>query len=214
MFYVYLSDSIFGGIILALFMFIHGFGHLIAGYHFDIHLSMTFLGPFGVTETPVSKIDEKRLFASWPRQAFVAIGGPLLPLIIALGVSLLPVSTEARNALFLISVVHLLNLLPIYPLDGGRIVYAVITSIHKNVFYVAFVGSAILMFFLWDTFGRRPLTTVLYPIILLVGFGEGFMANRMNRIRTSVGGALCLTLIYGGLILSWGGLLYYNFTLL
>ena len=108
---------------LVVMIFIHEIGHVLAAKQRGIPVSMPVFIPF-----LGALIMMKRNPRDAVTEAYVAIGGPVLGTIGALGAYLLGVALE--NTMLLVVAymgffINLINLLPIHPLDGGRISAAV-----------------------------------------------------------------------------------------
>lgn len=120
--------------ILMIFAMIHELGHLIAGLILGFKLQEISITPFGMKiefkpqcEEYNTKVGKGKCLAI--KKAIVAISGPLTNfaiiciMIIAMSLNsellINPISTTIIYSNFLIAI---FNLIPIYPLDGGRIV--------------------------------------------------------------------------------------------
>ncbi len=158
---------------IVLLIFIHEMGHVLLGRFLGIPVSLpVFLGPFGAVSTfkrPVTDLRE---------EAITAIGGPVLGTAAALGCALLGASTTGyfHGLLFALAyfgfLINLFNLLPINPLDGGRVANAV--SVWANV---AGLGIAALL-----------LVTTLYagatnPFLVLILLIGGYSTYKRFRSR-------------------------------
>jgi Zn-dependent protease len=126
------------------------------------------------------------------REALVAFAGPIVG---SLGCAVVWVVGEQQNSEFLLALaftgflVNLFNLIPVVPLDGGRIAAA----IHPAVWLIGFVGLVALLFV-----APNPL---LILIVLIVGFElyrrwqergmpgqrEYYEIKRWQRVAAAVG---------------------------
>nr|WP_255807495.1 site-2 protease family protein [Cohnella mopanensis] len=115
------------GVALVYLIFVHEMGHLIAAKRKGIAMSPAFFIPF--VGAFVSLKDRPRDAAT---EAYMAYGGPLAGLISFLpAVVLYETTGEPFWALvvFLGALINLFNLIPVSPLDGGRIVSVLSTKI-------------------------------------------------------------------------------------
>ena len=154
---IYISVAF--GSVIAIILFIsvlfHELAHCLAAKDCKIpveRITLMILG--GASEIGE---DEKFPFTSPKKEAIVAIAGPLASLFFS-GIFLfmaLPIyflsSTEIWNFLFVILIwmtflnliIAIFNLLPVYPLDGGRIFHAFCWKITKNVKKAAQISTLI-----------------------------------------------------------------------
>ena len=126
--------------------FCHELGHIIAAKLQRIPLGELKLGIFGASLT------SKPLLCSYKSEIILAAAGPLVNLISA--AILLPFCKNDFCALFVAASLFLgiLNLLPIYEFDGGRILYCLLSP-HLSLTAVTTVIktiSFILIFTLWS----------------------------------------------------------------
>ena len=106
---------------LMLFAFIHELGHLYMGLLLGLKPKSLKIMPFGVSilfETYKTKKQTQT------KKMFIAIAGPVVNIIIAIVGWLFEWQVEIIYANILIAI---FNLLPIYPLDGGRIINAILS---------------------------------------------------------------------------------------
>ena len=126
------------GIIFFVLIALHEFGHILAANLIGIQTKgFAFYGILGGANIPDS-------VERW-KDFMVAFGGPLLGTLAALGVMklknirFLPEGLE-KVAWFAI-VINVFNLLPVYPLDGGRMLVAIGASINPYFINWLFVTS-------------------------------------------------------------------------
>ncbi len=118
--------------IMMIFAFIHELGHLIAGISLKMKPKKLEIIPVGVsisfainTKDINKKIGEANLLEL--KKIFVALAGPITNLLIIVIVANLQMEIiEKIKIIYANSCILLFNILPIYPLDGGRIVQGVI----------------------------------------------------------------------------------------
>lgn len=141
---------------LVLLLFVHELGHYLEARRQGLNVSAPMFIPFLgaailLRENPLN---------AW-REALVAFAGPILG---TLGAAVVWVVGEQQNSEFLLALaftgflLNLFNLIPVVPLDGGRIAAA----IHPAIWAVGFVGLVALLFL-----APNPL---LILIVILVGF--------------------------------------------
>lgn len=139
--------------ILMLLAFIHECGHLLAGLLIKLKPKKLEINPFGlaiVFEEFGIKNKEFEL-----KKVLIAVAGPLTNVIIILIVWLfnLPIKDITKEILIYANILIIaFNMLPIYPLDGGRIVRGILYIVKGREFSeevtnkVANIGAIILTF--------------------------------------------------------------------
>ena len=184
---------------LALFLcvLLHEFGHILMARRFGIRTPDVILLPIG----GVARLER---LAEEPKQEFlIALAGPAVTLAIALGLALWlggsgipliwpwagPEIQEASlwQALFSINVALLLfNLLPAYPMDGGRVlrsVLAVRIGMVRATRLAASVGQALAM--VAGVYGLLRSQPILILIAVFVYFGA---AQEAAMVETRAAG--------------------------
>ena len=118
--------------LMMIFVLLHELGHLLAGIFLKMKPEKLEIIPVGVTinfKIPTEDINRKigktNLFEL--KKILVAIAGPLTNLIIIAIVINIPIEiTRQLEIIYANIFIFLFNMIPIYPLDGGRIVKGLI----------------------------------------------------------------------------------------
>jgi len=154
-----------------LIVLIHELGHAIAAKGFGWNVIEIELLPFG----GVAKLDEHEAHPFY-QEIIVLLAGPLqnvwLPLL-SYAMLGLPFWGTDQHHLFLAqnSALLLFNLLPIWPLDGGRLLHVLLEIVYpfkpayKKMLY--FSAAALLLFSIL-TFWRYPFSLNLWVIVLFI----------------------------------------------
>lgn len=162
--YAYMFTLEFAAMIL-LMLFVHESGHVWAMKRCGVKTQGIYFLPF-VGGAAVA--DEE--FPSRGAEVFIAIMGPIWGFALALLAGLVYVATE--NPLFAaaaswMAMVNLFNLLPINPLDGGRIMKSIAYSVHSRIGLVFLFMGILASGFLAFKVGLG-----LFVILLIVGVLE------------------------------------------
>ena len=135
---------------IMLFALIHELGHLLAGILMGMKPEKIELMPFGVSISFKIKVEEynkkiKKGNMLEIKKILVALAGPLTNFIIIIITS--NINIELFKALIIIYtnfLIMIFNLLPIYPLDGGRILKGILHinfGIQKSEFYTNIISK-------------------------------------------------------------------------
>ena len=109
---------------LMLFAFIHELGHMIAGIILKLKPKALSLMPFGISIT-FETYGYKKLIEI--KKIMLAFAGPLTNFIIAIITILLHINTNLKEMIIYSNLlIAFFNLIPLYPLDGGRILKGII----------------------------------------------------------------------------------------
>ena len=135
---------------IMLFALIHELGHLLAGILMEMKPEKIELMPFGVSISFKIKVEEynkkiKKGNMLEIKKILVALAGPLTNFIIIIIAS--NINIDLFKALIIIYtnfLIMIFNLLPIYPLDGGRILKGILHinfGIQKSEFYTNIISK-------------------------------------------------------------------------
>ncbi|NLC88282.1 MAG: hypothetical protein GX682_05930 [Clostridiaceae bacterium] len=116
--------------VLMLFAVLHELGHMITGIILGFKPNTIEIMPFGLSIGFDIKVDNynkkiKKGTILTLKKLFIAISGPIINFIIALIFLVYPISFLRINSQIIIYanlLIGIFNLIPIYPLDGGRII--------------------------------------------------------------------------------------------
>ncbi|WP_232510125.1 site-2 protease family protein [Paenibacillus crassostreae] len=139
---------------IVLLLFIHEMGHVIAAKQKGLPVSAPLFIPFLGAMIGLKKHPQDA-----KTEAYIAMGGPILGTIGAIAVFIVAYYTDSPLLYSLAYVgffLNLINLLPIHPLDGGRIA----TAVSRWLWLVGLIGGlgviiymrSILFFIIWALF--------------------------------------------------------------
>ena len=145
---------------LMLFAFLHELGHLFAGIVLGFKPKSLRINPLGLSISFWIKAEDynKRLYKGnllAVKKLLIAIAGPMVNFILVLFFSMFDIdffNIDQELLIYSNILIGLFNLIPIYPLDGGRII--------KNILYI-FTG-------LEDTYGYINLVSYISIVILTI----------------------------------------------
>jgi Zn-dependent protease len=176
--YVYLFTWQFA-ILVMISLFFHESGHIWAMKRCGLKTKgiyfIPFLGAAAVSE---------EMFKTRRDEVYVAIMGPIWGFALAVGTALVYVLTG--NALFAaaagwMAMVNLFNLLPVNPLDGGRIMKSIAFSINSKMGFIFLVIGIIISTILTLWAGM-----ILFVFLLFIGSLELFFEYREYEVRPSM----------------------------
>ena len=135
---------------IMLFALIHELGHLLAGILMGMKPEKIELMPFGVSISFKIKVEEynkkiKKGNMLEIKKILVALAGPLTNFIIIIIASNINIDLfKALIVIYTNFLIMIFNLLPIYPLDGGRILKGILHinfGIQKSEFYTNIISK-------------------------------------------------------------------------
>jgi Zn-dependent protease len=183
------------GISITAFILVHEYGHLWAMKRCGLKTNGVYLIP-GFGGAAVSEEG----FKSCRNEVFIALMGPLVGLLFI--VPVLVVYYPTGNPMFAaiasaMAVINLINLFPINPLDGGRVVKGLLHSFHGAIGFYFSLISFVVAVILSVNFGMS-----LCAYIAVIGLVETFtnygLLDHMRRFKRSFMRLMMLTAIFWG----------------
>ena len=175
--YAFLFTWQFAVIIVGMLV-IHECGHLRAMKHYGMKTRGIYLIPLlGAAAVAEDNFPSRRA------EATIALAGPLTGAVLAAGTGLVYFAT--RNGAFAaaaawIALINLFNLLPVVPLDGGRVVKSITCSIGSRTGLAALIAGMLLGAVLAFT-ADLWIFVILIPLGLLDYLYDRYQANRAGR---------------------------------
>lgn len=121
--------EIYGWIML--FAFIHELGHMFAGIILKLKPKSLSFMPFGISITFETYEYEKLIEI---KKILIGIAGPLTNLIVCIITAFLHIEDKTKELIIYSNIlIGLFNLIPLYPLDGGRILKGIIRLKYKKI---------------------------------------------------------------------------------
>lgn len=121
--------EIYGWVML--FAFIHELGHMLAGILLKLKPKSLNFMPFGISIV-FETYEYKKLIEV--KKIIIALAGPLTNLIICLITAFLHINVRTKELIMYSNIlIAIFNLIPLYPLDGGRILKGLIRLKHNEM---------------------------------------------------------------------------------
>jgi stage IV sporulation protein FB len=176
LFYVLFDQNIAYIAAITVVVIIHELGHLLAMKIFNYSNVKIFFIPLigAFTSGKKQEVSQKQL-------SIIILAGPLPGLIVACALYFVNKDMHSSTLKMLANCflfINLFNLLPIYPLDGGRIIE---TLFFKQNYYIRLVFGIISIVLLAVIFASASTIMVVVPIMMGI---ELFNESKNQRIRT------------------------------
>ena len=110
----YLTNQLKTYLMIMFFCIIHEVGHIIVALLFKMKLQKIEVTPFGANASFYEKFSNNK-----SKEILVALAGPLTSLVLVF-------LCTTQEAVYSNILIMLFNLIPIYPLDGGRILFGIL----------------------------------------------------------------------------------------
>ena len=126
----YLTKQIRIYTILMIFAFIHELGHLITGIILGLKVKSINIMPFGIS---INFEDYSNKYIM--KKIIIAAAGPIVNLIIViLGMC----NNWEEDVIYANMLIGMFNLIPLYPLDGGRILKGILHILFGHINYLIY----------------------------------------------------------------------------
>lgn len=166
--------------VLMLFTLIHELTHMFMGIILKLKPKELRISPFGfsISFETYEKTEKKKIL--------VAISGPLMNILIAIVCCFINMENEWKELLIYSNIlIGMFNLLPIYPLDGGRIVKAILRGKYtwtrtdkivnqlSNIMVIALTAISSVLVLIYHNVGL--LLVLIYLWILMIKENKKYM---------------------------------------
>ena len=134
----YLTDQIEIYLIIMAFCVVHELGHMLMGFILGLKLERLTVILCGLTISFKANVDDLNVKIKNGnllelKKIFVAIAGPLVSLTLAIVYLYFePIYISKQDAIYSNILILLFNLIPLYPLDGGRILKGILHMQYGN----------------------------------------------------------------------------------
>lgn len=168
--------------ILMTFALVHELGHLVAGIFLGLKVKNINIMPFGVS---INFEDYSNKYVL--KKIIIAIAGPLTNLIIVI----LGIFNEWKdNIIYANMLIGMFNLIPLYPLDGGRILKYILhlTTSSKEAEITTYKLSNVLIIILTiiSSFGVMLIENIGIVLIILYLWMLVIRENKRYRLKMRV----------------------------
>ena len=205
--YAYLFTWQFALLIMVM-LFIHESGHIWAMRKCGMKIRGIYFIPF-VGGAAVAEPRDGQIL-SMTEEVFIAIMGPVWGLALTIVTAI--AYAQTGNPIFAaaaswMALVNLFNLIPINPLDGGRILVAIAKSIHAVLGLGVIAVSLLAMAYFSMKFGLGLLAFLVLIGAMELAFGIEALRNPKNQVIKMRAGGIVGSIIIWGIVA--GGLLLF-----
>ena len=182
--------------VIMIFAIIHELGHLIAGLALNMKLKKITVMPLGFSaelalnmkdyNSKILKSNKLEL-----KKMIIALAGPITNIIIIIFVSFLDIRNDLKEVIIYSNfLIAMFNLIPIYPLDGGRIIKSLLSLLinKRNANIVTNKISNIFLFFLTCLFSVLIyyLKNISLLLILIYLWYIVFKENKIFKMKNKL----------------------------
>ncbi len=158
-------------------LFIHELGHLLAMRYFHYKEVKIFFIPLLGAYTKGEKQE-----VSQKQRIIVSLAGPIPSILIAIGLYYYGYNNHNNSiyhAAYYMFIINIFNLLPINPLDGGRIIESLFDNSKKNLFLVFNIVSVILLSII--VIYLKSYILLIIPALIIIGIIRQFKIKRIRE---------------------------------
>ena len=162
MFISFITGNIRDYLVFTSIIFVHELGHIFSGFMFSWKISRVIILPFGGLT-----IFDKFINTSLLEEFVVAISGPLFQIVFFFILNRF--FSLSRSVIYFNYVLLVFNLLPIYPLDGSKVMYVFLCLLFpfKFCFFTMFIISFLFILFVFVFVGHFDFIVFLILFFLL-----------------------------------------------